>query len=59
MAIVNNPQDYDSKVPTNIRLVEVLKILAIGEASRREITLARVVNEALADRYNIIMEEDE
>lgn len=56
MAIVTNPQGYDSKVPTNIRLIEDLKTLAINEAERRGVTMARVINEALAARYNMHIE---
>ena len=56
MAIVQNPQDYDSKLPTNVRLIEQLKTAALFEAEKRGVTLAQVVNEALATRYNIRIE---
>lgn len=57
MAIVNNPQSYDEKLPTNVRIIGELKVLALAESATRGITLAQIVNEALADRYNIILGE--
>lgn len=59
MGVIRNPQEYDSKVPTNIRLVDVLKTKAIAEAEKRNITLAQVVNEALAIRYNVNIEGEQ
>ena len=53
MEIVRNPQDYDSKVPTNVRIIGTLKTLALKESERRGVTLAQIVNEALANHYNV------
>ena len=46
-----NPKEYDSKVPTNVRLEKALKDKAIQEASDKKINLADVVNNALRERY--------
>ena len=53
MDIVRNPQDYDTKVPTNIRIIGTLKDLALKESDVRGITLAQIVNESLAKHYNV------
>lgn len=53
MEIVRNPQDYDTKVPTNIRIIGDLKNRALKEADVRGVTLAQIVNEALANHYNV------
>lgn len=53
MAIVQNPQNYDSKLPTNIRIVGLLKDLALQEAKERGVPLALIVNESLAERYKV------
>lgn len=53
MAIVQNPQNYDSKIPTNIRIVGMLKDLVAEEADKRGVSMALIVNEALADRYHV------
>lgn len=53
MATINNPKlsAYDTKQPTNVRLIESLKKLAIKEAQERNVTLAHVINDALSVRY--------
>ena len=51
METVNNPTSYDAKVPTNIRLSEDLKRKVLAEAEKRGTTIAKIVNEALEERY--------
>ena len=51
MPVIRNPREYDQKVPTNVRLVRELKAYAKAEAKSRNIDLADVVNESLAERY--------
>lgn len=53
MQIIQNPQEYDKKLPTNVRLVGMLKTRALEEAKNRGTTLAQVINEALMERYNV------
>jgi len=53
MTVIDNPQKYDCKIPTNIRIEAKLKQLAIEESKKYNITLARIVNEALTERYKL------
>lgn len=57
--IIQNNQEYDKKLPTNIRLVGRLKDLAISEARHKNVSLAKIVNESLAARYNVSEEDAE
>lgn len=59
MSIVKNPQIYDSKLPTNIRLREDIKAKAYAEAEERGITLAQVVNEALEVYFSRVNVKEE
>lgn len=51
MTGIVNPKKYDTKVPTNVRIDDALKKLALAECKEKGITLAQIVNEALQQRY--------
>lgn len=51
MSIIKNPRQYDSKLPTNVRIDEKLKEHVYAEAEKRSVPIARIINEALEDRY--------
>lgn len=51
MPIVNNPQEYDDKEPTNIRLVKGLKDSIREEAETQGTSLSDVVNEILEQYF--------
>lgn len=59
MSIVENPQVYDTKLPTNVRLQENLKSKALAEAERRGVTLAQVINDALEVYFNAVNVKNE
>jgi hypothetical protein len=54
---VANPQEYDSKIPTNVRIVGELKdkihkeIESRKQAGEENVSLAQIINESLAERY--------
>lgn len=50
--LVKNKTSYDTKVPTNVRLVNEIKKKVLAEAKARHITMADVINEILINHYN-------
>ena len=51
MPIVNNPQTYDDKEPTNVRIVKALKNEARADALARGVHLSDIINELLREKY--------
>lgn len=51
MSLIKNPQEYDTKLPTNVRIQKDLKALAYKEARKSKSTLSAIVNAALKERY--------
>lgn len=51
--IIDNKQEYDEKVPTNIRLEKDLKEKAFDLAAEKHTTLSDVINRALKSYVNI------
>ena len=52
MSTIKNPQKYDTKLPTNVRIREDLKQKAYEEVKTQRTTLSKIINDALEQRYN-------
>lgn len=51
MPILDNPYDYDSKVPTNIRLDREIKEIILKEAEEKGTNMADIINNILVEHY--------
>lgn len=53
MSVITNPQKYEDKMPTNVRLDKEVKEALKTEAEEKNIDMAEIVNEALKKRYKL------
>lgn len=49
--LMPNDKDYDTKIPTNVRIEPDLKEKALEECETASTTLSDIINECLRERY--------
>ncbi len=51
MPVIDNPYEYDKRIPTNVRIDKDIKDIIKKEAEDKGITMADIINDVLVKYY--------